>query len=162
MKIHIFLLIEMEMKIAGEKESIYASKIICDYLKSNYQNLNYNLLELEELLKSNNKEMIGKFLLSLKNNNLDYNIVFIQNIINDLEMNSSIKNSDIYNLDKIVDYLKSRNTYLLEPISDYQKFVNDILDILSNSKNRYINEIKSKIFQNGILKIEDNLSKRAM
>ena len=158
----IIKLIEIEMKIAGEKESIYTSKIICDYLKSNYQNLNYNLLELEELLKSNNKEMIGKFLLSLKNNNLDYNIVIIQNIINDLEMNSIIKNSDIYNLDKIIDYLKSRNTYILEPISDYQKFLNDVLDILSNSKNRYIQEVKNNIFQNGIVKIEDNLSKRAI
>lgn len=158
----IIKLIEMEMTIAGEKESINTSKIIYDYLKANYQDLNYNLLELEDLLKSNNKEIRGEFLLSLKNNNLDYNIVIIQNIINDLEMNSIIKNSDIYNLDKIIDYLKSRNTYILEPISDYQKFLNDVLDILSNSKNRYIQEVKNNIFQNGIVKIEDNLSKRAI
>lgn len=158
----IIKLIELEMRISGEKESIYTSKIICDYLKMNYQNLNYNLLELEELLKINNKEMIGEFLLSIKNNNQHYNIIFIQNIINDLEMNSIIKNSDIYNFDKIISYLKNRNTYLLEPISDYQKFRNEIFEILSNSKNRYINKIKSQISENIILQINDNLNKGAM
>lgn len=158
----IIKLIEMEMSITGDKESINTSKMIYDYLKSNYQNFNYNLLELENLLKSNNKKIIDEFLLSLENNNSDINIIIIQNSINDLEVNPNIKTLDIYNLDKIINYLKDRNTYILEPISDYQKFVNDILEILSTSKNRYIQEIKNKISQNGILKIEDNLSKRAM
>lgn len=155
----IIKLIEMEMCIEGEKESINTSKVIYDYLKNNYQNLNYDLLELENLLRDNNKDLIDKFLLSLENNNLDYNVFIIENIINNLEVNPDIKNFDIYNCDKIIDYLKSKNTYILEPIKDYQKFVNDILDILSNSKNKYINEIKNKVFQNRILKIENNLSK---